>query len=652
MTFAVPGDGGLLEPTVAEGPSVRASATTRVPGLTVAIMTTIGAGVIHAAAAGVHAEHPTLARLFILCAVAQVGVGLLAMARPSRLVAVPIVVVNAVAVGVWLQTRIAGISWIDGLEVREAAQFADTACALLAATAVGCALAAAMIGTRQATAPRLSFPALAVAALTIPAMLSGSTHVHSHGSVASASGGVVAESQPHSHTADGTSATIDPAVNPAAAAVDESQPHSHPADSTGTVATATATWPRPWDPAKPIDVSGVPGVTAEQQARATKLIEDSLKDLPKYADTAAAVADGYASIGDAATGDEHYIKLSLIEDNDLLDPTQPESLVYKVNGESRTLAGAMYIASARPTDDPSLLNWAGPLMQWHNHGNLCWATGPDGKPRVVGITDANGNCANGVNTGGQNPMVHVWITPHPCGVFAALEGVGAGQAAVPEGQRIDLCNQPHSHTAAAVAAKPYDPTQPIDLGGVPGVTPEQQAAAENLVAVNVVRLPQWADYQVAEAAGYHSIGDGLTGFEHFIKWDLINDDVSLDPDHPESLVYQPQPDGSKKLVSAMYFLPDTVGLKDVPNIGGALMQWHIHDNLCFTDDPVAPLVRGVTDANGNCGPPFVKLASAPMIHVWITPNKCGPFAALEGIGAGQIADGETRLCDSAHGSGF
>ena len=656
MTLAVPGDGGLLEPTVAEDRSVRAAITTRVPGLTIAIMTTIGAGVINATAAGVHAEHPTLARLFILCAVAQVGVGLLAVARPNRLVAVPIVVVNAVAVAVWLQTRVAGISWIDGLEAREAAQFADTACALLAATAVGCALAASMIGARRATAPRLSFPALAVAALTIPAMLSGGTHVHSHASVASANGGVVGESQPHSHTADGTSAAIDPAANsaanPTAAAVDESQQHSHPADATGTAATATATWPRPWDPTQPIDVSGVPGVTAEQQARATKLIEDSLQDLPKYADTAAAVADGYASIGDAGTGDEHYIKLSLIEDNDFLDPTQPESLVYKVNGDSRTLAGAMYIASARPTDDPTLLNFAGPLMQWHNHGNLCWATGPDGKPRVVGITDANGNCANGVNTGGQNPMVHVWITPHPCGVFAALEGVGAGQAAVPDDRRIDVCNQPHGHTAAAVATKPYDPTQPIDLGGVPGVTPEQQAAAENLVALNIVRLPQWANFTVAEAAGYHSIGDGLTGFEHFIKWDLINDDVSLDPDHPESLVYQPQPDGSKKLVSAMYFLPESVDLKDVPNIGGALMQWHIHDNLCFINDPVAPLVRGVTDANGGCPAPLVKLTVAPMIHVWITPNRCGPFAALEGVGAGQIADGATRLCDSAHGSGF
>ena len=95
------------------------------------------------------------------------------------------------------------------------------------------------------------------------------------------------------------------------------------------------------------------GRHAEQELRAVTLIEDSFRELPKYADPAAAVAAGYASIGDAGTGTEHYIKSDLIEDDVLLDPTAPESLVYAVNGDERTLAGAMYIASARPADDPS-----------------------------------------------------------------------------------------------------------------------------------------------------------------------------------------------------------------------------------------------------------------------------------------------------------
>lgn len=84
-------------------------------------------------------------------------------------------------------------------------------------------------------------------------------------------------------------------------------------------------------------------------------------------------------------------------------------------------------------------------------------------------------------------------------------------------------------SAQAVAARPYDPSLPIDLGGVKGVTPHEQARAENLVAETVVRLPQWSSPAKAEAAGFHSIGDGLTGYEHFINWSYISDDKILDP---------------------------------------------------------------------------------------------------------------------------
>ena len=421
------------------------------------------------------------------------------------------------------------------------------------------------------------------------------------------------------------------------------------------MATEPATWPRPFDPTQPIDFSGVAGVSPEQQARAEQLVLDTMRDLPAFADVATLPALGYRSIGDSATGFEHYINYGYIADDAFLDPTKPESLVYRVDGDARTLVSAMFIGKQTAIDDPALVDYGGPLMQWHVHQNLCWA-GTDDGPKVVGVVDAEGNCPPGsVNAGGDSPMVHVWITPHECGPFAALEGHGAGQTDPNGGVRTDQCNhdatgEHDGHDTATAAPTPYDPTQPIDLGGTPGVTPEQQAFAENLVARTVVDLPQWADPAAAEAAGFHSIGDAPTGHEHYIQWDWINDDVWLDPDAPESLVYVPQPDGSKQLVSAMYMLPDTTTLDQVPDLGGALMQWHIHDNLCFTADPEAPLVRGVTNADGTCSAPLVKLGEAPMIHVWITPNECGPFAALEGLAAGSPPEGEETLCDHDHGS--
>lgn len=201
----------------------------------------------------------------------------------------------------------------------------------------------------------------------------------------------------------------------------------------------------------------------------------------------------------------------------------------------------------------------------------------------------------------------------------------------------------------ALPARPYDPNLPIDFGGVDGVTPQQQAAAENLVARTLADLPQFADAAVAEAQGWHSIGDGFTGHEHLINWDLIDDGRVLDPDYPESLVYDTS-GGGRRLVSAMFMMPRGASLDDVPELGGPLTQWHVHDDLCFSPGE-NPRVAGLTSVGGSCTPPLQKFDPTPMIHVWIEPHPCGPFAALEGVAAGQVKEGETHLCNHEHGSG-
>ena len=62
----------------------------------------------------------------------------------------------------------------------------------------------------------------------------------------------------------------------------------------------------------------------------------------------------------------------------------------------------------------------------------------------------------------------------------------------------------------------------------------------------------------------------------------FDDGRILDPDYPESLVYQPDGKGGKKLAAAMFMLAPDKTLDDVPDVGGKLTQWHIHNNLCFT----------------------------------------------------------------------
>lgn len=202
-------------------------------------------------------------------------------------------------------------------------------------------------------------------------------------------------------------------------------------------------------------------------------------------------------------------------------------------------------------------------------------------------------------------------------------------------------SEDHGHAEA----KPYDPALPIDLSGTPGVTLQQQAAAENLIAITLARLPQFSDAEAVEKLGFKSIGDGLTGHEHYMSAANMNDDRMLDPDYPESLVYDTT-QTPKKLVSAMFMMNPGDTLDDVPELGGRLTQWHIHDNLCFKDGKVS----GLINPGQPCPPGSSIGAAVPMIHVWIEAHRCGPFSALDGIAAGSVKKGEVTLCDHKHGA--
>jgi hypothetical protein len=211
-----------------------------------------------------------------------------------------------------------------------------------------------------------------------------------------------------------------------------------------------------------------------------------------------------------------------------------------------------------------------------------------------------------------------------------------------------------SKTTTPTTVKPFDATKPVDLSGMPGVTAAEQARAEALLINTMRDLPKYANPEAAKAAGFRSIHDhipGITNDEHYVNWSYLDDGRILDSRYPESLVYEVR-NGKQVAVAAMYSLPFGSSFADVPDVGGALTQWHVHNNLCLIadpNDPSAKVIYGLVQPDQPC-PTGSEKASVPMLHVWIVSNPCGPFSALEGIGAGQIPDGETRLCDTLHGS--
>ena len=66
-------------------------------------------------------------------------------------------------------------------------------------------------------------------------------------------------------------------------------------------------------------------------------------------------------------------------------------------------------------------------------------------------------------------------------------------------------------------------------------------------------------------------------------------------------------------------------------------MWHGHDNLCF--DQSSGRISGIYRDN-KCVPSGERGGNIPMLHVWVTPNECGPFAGTDSGGmTGSCATG-------------
>jgi hypothetical protein len=232
---------------------------------------------------------------------------------------------------------------------------------------------------------------------------------------------------------------------------------------TENTAGTSSSWPRPYDPAKPFNFEGVPGVSAAQRDRATALLIRSLEVSEQWKDVQTALDAGWFSLGDEDIGYLHLINPDKVYDGKMLDPLHPESLVYKVEGEKRIFAAYMFIAD--PTmqrNDPYLTDFAGQLIEWHNHENLCllpvpWS--PIG--RAAGIVNSEGGCdfpgaspalprhpldpsaksgSAPKSSVASYPMTHVWVIAHECGPFSAVEGPAEGVTLDARIDRTDVCH--------------------------------------------------------------------------------------------------------------------------------------------------------------------------------------------------------------------
>ena len=181
------------------------------------------------------------------------------------------------------------------------------------------------------------------------------------------------------------------------------------------------------------------------------------------------------------------------------------------------------------------------------------------------------------------------------------------------------------------------PTGPIEPQEAPGMliwevtrhpdggqTPEQMQAAEDLIesTYRAAEKKGWFDFRAAARDGYKLLWNDEM---HYVNEEYLFDDVILDPERPEYLMYYTSKNSwEKNLAGYMYFVREP--LERGPQVGGAATMWHYHvfaSGRCFLE---RLHLIGHPEEDGTCRRGVLSLRSPEMLHVWLLDHPRGPFS--------------------------
>jgi uncharacterized membrane protein len=157
------------------------------------------------------------------------------------------------------------------------------------------------------------------------------------------------------------------------------------------------------------------------------------------------------------------------------------------------------------------------------------------------------------------------------------------------------------------------------------VTAEQEQWARDFYRRSLAAAEKngWFDIDKARAQGFQ---DDRINRTHFPNLQYMFDDVILDPERPEWLIYSDMPGGGKVLMGFMFFTREPAEIGPTP--GGSLAQWHFHQY-----DKPRCAVKGlwtVADADdaGRCAEGIPVMRTPEMFHVWFIDHPLGRFTEM------------------------
>lgn len=159
-------------------------------------------------------------------------------------------------------------------------------------------------------------------------------------------------------------------------------------------------------------------------------------------------------------------------------------------------------------------------------------------------------------------------------------------------------------------------------------TIDQLLAAADLYTRTRQAAEKFQDYERTRTAlGFtvsnaEILGRPQAEFIHLINPEYMRSEAILDPEHPESLVFQKRPNGYR-LVGYMYMMPPG---QHGPQIGGAITRWHYHKTVefCMDKDGIPTEVA----KNNQCPAGQFFGPTPEMMHVWLVNTPFGVFSHM------------------------
>lgn len=202
---------------------------------------------------------------------------------------------------------------------------------------------------------------------------------------------------------------------------------------------------------------------------------------------------------------------------------------------------------------------------------------------------------------------------------AALTGAVAVLTLVASGAAIAAPSPDHAEGAA------HDHSAVPNLPDTASATPQQTAAARDLLARTIAATAAYRDPAAATRAGFDvqaawdrkqkllSAAGKETrarGAVHVPNKAHRTDGKILDPNAPETLVYRRSAEGSFTLVGVMF----TAERKTPPTSYQPYLRWHTHE-AC-----VGGGVKKLEPVNGTCAAGTTLKASGAMTHLWFVDD--------------------------------